>query len=147
MKEQFREWYSYNSEANLKVIQNLTELKEIPDRAIDIFSHLLLAHKIWLERIDFRDTISGKPWEKISSEEFLAINKWNLEFTLEVLKEQELNKRISYTNSKGVNFNNSIEEILFHVLTHSSYHRGQVAILLRQENFDPPLTDYIFYKR
>ena len=147
MKEQFRDWYIYNSEANLKLIQDFAEMNEIPEKIVAIFSHILLAHKIWLQRMELRKIISEKPWDLLPSEEFFAVNTSNLEDTLNLLKEEELNKKINYTNTQGKLFGNSLEEILFHILTHSSYHRGQIAILLRQENFDPPLMDYIFYKR
>ena len=36
---------------------------------------------------------------------------------------------------------------MLHVVNHSSYHRGQMALLLGQEGKSPPATDYIFYLR
>ena len=42
---------------------------------------------------------------------------------------------------------NRAGDIFLQVLTHSSYHRGQLALLLGQEQKAPPATDYIFYLR
>jgi len=37
--------------------------------------------------------------------------------------------------------------ILSHVIIHGGYHRGQIAILLRQAGSDPAVTDFIAYVR
>jgi uncharacterized damage-inducible protein DinB len=34
------------------------------------------------------------------------------------------------------------EEVIFHVLNHETWHRGQVSLLLQQWGFDPPNFDY-----
>lgn len=36
----------------------------------------------------------------------------------------------------------ALGELVHHILNHSSYHRGQVALLLRQLGHEPPSTDY-----
>jgi uncharacterized damage-inducible protein DinB len=36
----------------------------------------------------------------------------------------------------------TLGELIQHALNHSTYHRGQVALLLRQLNHTPPFTDY-----
>ena len=36
----------------------------------------------------------------------------------------------------------TLGELLHHALNHSTYHRGQVALLLRQLGHTPPFTDY-----
>jgi uncharacterized damage-inducible protein DinB len=40
-----------------------------------------------------------------------------------------------------------VEQIMIHLVNHSSYHRGQIAMLLRQNGFEPVNTDYITYDR
>lgn len=37
---------------------------------------------------------------------------------------------IAYKNMKGDVFENSVEEILFHLVNHGTYHRGQITTLL-----------------
>ena len=36
----------------------------------------------------------------------------------------------------------TIEEVIFHVLHHESWHRGQISLLLQHFGFDPPNFDY-----
>jgi len=56
---------------------------------------------------------------------------------------QSLTERVSYTNSKGEAWTNTVEEILTHVTIHSAYHRGQIASSLRSAGMEPAYTDYI----
>ena len=55
----------------------------------------------------------------------------------------QLSDRVSYTNSKGEPWTNTVEDILLHVTIHSAYHRGQIASDLRGAGAEPAYTDYI----
>lgn len=77
----------------------------------------------------------------------MKIDTDNFKETLRIIDEYKLNKVISYSNSTGKEFNNSIQQILFHVANHFSHHKGQIISDLRQNGITPLLTDYIFYKR
>ena len=52
-----------------------------------------------------------------------------------------------YTNSKEEVYENTLQEIITHVLNHSTHHRGQLALLLRDEGIEPPPNDFIIFKR
>ena len=71
----------------------------------------------------------------------------NYEHSLHILDKFDLTATMSYTNSKGQTFSNSIRDILFHVINHSTYHRAQIATEFKQNGLEPLVTDYIFYKR
>ena len=59
----------------------------------------------------------------------------------------ELSRVIPYVNSAGDAFHSTVEDILVHVAMHGSYHRGQVALLLRDAGCEPSPTDYIAFVR
>ncbi len=59
----------------------------------------------------------------------------------------DLNKRVEYENSEGRTFANDVKDILFHVVNHSTHHRGQIMMDLRVSGIAPEPLDYIFYKR
>jgi uncharacterized damage-inducible protein DinB len=63
-----------------------------------------------------------------------------------ILDEFELDRKIRYANSKGQPFNNSVRDMLFQVINHSTYHRAQIATEFKNNGLDPLLTDYIYYK-
>jgi len=54
-----------------------------------------------------------------------------------------LGDTVSYTNTKGETWTNTLEEILTHVTVHSAYHRGQIASDVRAAGMTPAYTDYI----
>ncbi|HYV42997.1 MAG TPA: DinB family protein [Thermoanaerobaculia bacterium] len=49
----------------------------------------------------------------------------------------------SYVNVKGETWPYPLHEMLVHVVNHSTYHRGQVATMLRQLGKTPLSTDYL----
>jgi uncharacterized damage-inducible protein DinB len=56
-------------------------------------------------------------------------------------------RKIVYTNQHGISYQTAADDILFQVLFHGTYHRGQIAKLLRQAGKEPVNTDYITWVR
>ncbi len=55
---------------------------------------------------------------------------------------------VQYKNLKGDSFENQVEDMLFHVVNHGTYHRGQVTTLLHQLGVTKIQSmDIIFYLR
>lgn len=50
---------------------------------------------------------------------------------------------VTYKNTKGEPWSNTVEDILTHVLLHSAYHRGQIASQMRADKEQPAYTDFI----
>ena len=118
---------------------------ELPD-AVRLFSHVLNAQHIWAQRISGKKPLYGV-WDIHSKEDFERLSAENFKRIREELNNHPLDKRVLYTNSRGDQYENRIDEILFHLFNHSTYHRGQVVTLLKKEGFTPPVTDYIMLKR
>ncbi|TCD21040.1 damage-inducible protein DinB [Pedobacter psychrodurus] len=118
---------------------------EMPD-AERLFSHVLNAQHIWAQRISGKKPLYGV-WDLHAKEKFESIAADNFKSIREALKNTALDKRILYTTTQGVQYENRLDEILFHLFNHSTYHRGQVVTLLKKEGFTPPVTDYIMLKR
>jgi len=57
--------------------------------------------------------------------------------------EADLAELVSYRNSQGEPWNSRKDDILMHLITHSAYHRGQVAMAVRATGSTPAYTDYI----
>ena len=54
---------------------------------------------------------------------------------------------IEYRNLKGDPFSSQLWPLVQHVTNHGSYHRGQVAVFLRQLGVKPPTTDLVAFDR
>src|SRR5690606_13949632 len=147
MKAFFKELFEYSHYCNQKLADVFSSSPgKTSEKAIKVFSHLLNAHRVWNNRIEPGQITFGI-WELHAAQDLKSIDQTNYERTLQLLDQFELDKMIDYSNTKGQAFNNSIRDILFHVVNHSTYHRGQIAAEFRLHGLEPLVTDYIFYKR
>ncbi|WP_223826668.1 DinB family protein [Flagellimonas sp. S3867] len=122
-------------------------MEKVPEKCIKLFGHVLNAHHIWNNRI------VGKPYEFSAWQEH-AISDWgdihyeNQRTTFEIITNaDDFNRRIDYENSEGRVFANELKDILFHIVNHSTHHRGQILMDYRINGVEPEPLDYIFYKR
>nr|WP_199158447.1 DinB family protein [Pedobacter sp. ASV2] len=137
---------NYTEAADQRIISVFNStIIAMPD-AEKLFSHVLNAQHIWGKRI-----IGDKPiydlWQIQSKDSFEKMSIDNFIQIREILKNIPLNQVINYSNSKGDQYQNKVEEILFHLLNHSTYHRAQIATLFKKAGLKPPVTDYIMLKR
>lgn len=143
----FKDLFEYNFSANKALLKMFQENEgKIPEKSIQLLNHLLNAHQIWNERILDTKT-SCDVWEIRPLHLLDEINETNHNQTLQILEHITLDNIKHYKTSKGIDFSNSIRDILFHVINHSNYHRAQIATDVKQSGIDPINTDYIFYKR
>ncbi|MBT1703210.1 damage-inducible protein DinB [Fulvivirgaceae bacterium PWU20] len=141
-----RDLFEYNNHSNNTIIKILTENETIvSDHCIKLISHILNVHGIWNHKIAPRE-LQYERWEKHHIHQLHEINKKNYEDSVSILDSFDPDKVIDYRLSTGQPFRNSIRDILFHVINHSTYHRAQIATEFRQMGLEPLLTDYIAYK-
>ncbi|MGM9477920.1 DinB family protein [Pedobacter sp. GSP4] len=136
--------YTQVADSRIIAIFNLATVA-IPE-AERLFSHVLNAQHIWAQRISGLKPIYGV-WDIHPKQDFESISVLNFKLIRDVLKNDPLDKSIEYCTSKGIRYESRIDEILFHLFNHSTYHRGQVVTLLKKAGFEPPVTDYIMLKR
>jgi len=146
MKQDFSERFEYNNHMNQKLIgQILQQLENIPEKTISLINHLINAHQIWNARIVGNSQF--EVWQINDSEKIAGIDNENYSATLAIIEKRKLDETINYSNSQGAQFSNNINDILFHIINHSTYHRAQIATDLKQHGMEAVNTDYIFYKR
>lgn len=149
MRPYFTDLIKYNDWANHRVLATLTEAGDQKE-ATKLFSHLISAQIIWLNRIKDLPTSPFPLWEEYKLTELSTMTRESTTNWLNYIKEHRMNtfeEMIFYTTTKGDKKESTIREIITHVINHSTYHRGQIANILRQNNIEPPVTDYIAYCR
>ncbi|MGB8012853.1 MAG: DinB family protein [Terriglobales bacterium] len=113
----------------------------------DTLAHLVAAEWIWLERWRGRS-----PRALLSAEEFPTLasvsERWRMveaemRAYLATLSEETLESTVTYVNSKGETWTYDLWRMMVHLLNHQSYHRGQVATLLRQLGMKPLTVDFL----
>jgi len=147
MKTTFKDLFEYNAQVNQKLSEAFIEQPTlVSGRAHQLFSHVLNAHHIWNCRIMAKPEMYTV-WEIQPVEKFHPISSQNNVDTINILDHLDINAIVSYQNSTGERFQNTVGEVLFHVINHSTYHRGQIAIDFKENGISPLITDYIFWKR
>lgn len=148
MKGFLHQLFDYNFFCNKKLIEQCVAIKKkTPKKSVNLFSHILNAHHIWNQRI------SGKSsefdiWQEHAIENWEEIHYENQRTSFEIITNtDDFSQRITYQNSKGRTYANELKDILFHIVNHSTHHRGQILSDFRANGVEPESLDYIFYKR
>jgi uncharacterized damage-inducible protein DinB len=117
--------------------------------AVGVFAHIASVEHLWYARIE-----GVKPthavWPDLSRDESLALAERHAELYAQLVTgggENGLLRVVAYRNSAGRDFRNTVGEIVTHVTLHGTYHRGQIARIIRAYGGEPPYTDYIQFMR
>jgi uncharacterized damage-inducible protein DinB len=110
-------------------------------------AHLYGADWVWLERFHGRSPSSLPGAESLTSLSTIR-ERWEpvhqgLQKYVDSLAPERLGEALTYVNFAGQTWTYPIGEALVHVAIHGTYHRGQVATLLRQLGQKAASTDYL----
>lgn len=148
----------YNTWANQRVLDTVSrlaqadftrDLKSSYGSIRDTLTHIVWSEWIWLQRwnglsptpvfspADFPNVESlRKRFQSVATERSAFLQGITAERLLHVLE---------YRNVKGEICRYPLWQQLHHVVNHSTYHRGQVATMLRQLGAAPAATDLLVY--
>jgi uncharacterized damage-inducible protein DinB len=135
--------------ADQQTSEALRDAAERPAAALEVYCHLIGSEHVWLERLR-QESQPLEVWPELSLEEcarYASANSAAFDALLGELEEKDLLEPVAYRNSKGQLFSSTVADIILHVALHGSYHRGQIALLLRQAGSEPAPTDYIGFVR
>ena len=109
--------------------------------------HCYGADWVWLERFHGRSPRALPAGDDLASLEAIR-PRWTAvenqrDAFLEGLSPERLEDDLSYVNFAGESCRYRLGDALFHVANHTTYHRGQVATLLRQLGKSQAATDYL----
>jgi uncharacterized damage-inducible protein DinB len=143
--ENLRRLFAYDDWANREALASLENAGSPPPRSLRFFSHIVAAEWLWLARLK-RERKVIAVWPELTLGEgrtqIGGLRKaWRS--YLEGLDSAGLLEPVTYLNSKGESWTNTVGDILIHVVMHSGYHRGQIAADLRASGHEPAYTDFI----
>ncbi len=134
--------------ADERILESLRQ-PGVPQRALDLYAHVLGAEHVWLTRLEQRPR-RVPVWPTLTVDEcaqLAAENGRAFRTYVDRLTSDDQRRIVHYRNSAGDEFDNAIEDILLHVAMHGSYHRGQVTLLVRDAGAEPQPTDLIAFIR
>ena len=143
---QYSRLFHYDNACNLKLIEFLEEQEQKPERILQLLNHVVAAKNLWLQRI-LRKPVTTQPWPDWSVEMLKEMtekshNEWT-DF-LQKLEPSMLDLELEYKNFKGHQFRKPIGVIVDHVLNHGAHHRGQIAMLISNDDQKPPVMDFVY---
>jgi uncharacterized damage-inducible protein DinB len=148
MKSYFLKLYKYNEWSNRRVLNAIKSQGVTDDKVLILFSHQIVANYLWLHRIKGLDPPPYDLWKIYPLEQLTVmvdeISKQWLEY---VSENDDFNRILKYNNYVGDYYENNVEHIMIHLVNHGSYHRGQIALRMRQCGHQPINTDFITYDR
>ncbi len=157
LAERFRRWFDYEVDAHAKTIGSLegvpAEKRESGDfkKAVTVFAHLVAARRVWLFRLGIAEAPKGSLFPENPSLAEVLSNWREAEGLwknyLGALTDADIAKVFEYQALDGGKFRNTIEEVLTQLFGHSSYHRGQIAMLVKSAGGKPAITDFIYWCR
>ncbi len=147
MQSFFNQLFDYNFYCNKKLIEECNKMESVPQRSSELFSHILNCHHIWNHRI-LQKTPEYGVMQLQHLKDWADIHYENQRSSFEIITNtDDFEIRLDYENSEGRLFTNTVKDMLFHVINHSTHHRAQIAVDFKNNGIDPLTLDYIFYKR
>jgi uncharacterized damage-inducible protein DinB len=157
---QFIEMVAFNAWSNSRF---RSTLKEIPLDDLDITTpygplierivHIFVSVDMWLDRIEgksrksVRTAKDFKDWKEIEVS-WESADKRLTSFVKNISVKGTVDQEIHYKSLKNDVFHSTVSNILIHLSHHQMYHRGQIAMVLRQNHLPPvPSTDGIAFFR
>ena len=159
MKQTFFELAIYQKWANDRFRKNLKtdDFSKLTSATMpygsirDVSVHIFGAVELWLKRLEGVSPSSIRPVDKYTN--WNDLEKDWIDFDAKLidvvkkLDEKDFSKRFKYVSTEGKHLETTMENILLQLTTHhQSYHRGQIAMALRELKLNPVQeTDYIYY--
>jgi uncharacterized damage-inducible protein DinB len=141
--------FTYDHWANRECLNSMRSAGSVSPDIIGRMAHILSAQKLWLERLQKQSqTMPVWPTSTVNdcaalADEMLSAWQTYLEQIENRFAPGSLDSIVEYHNTKGEPWSNRVDDIVTHVLFHSAYHRGQIALQLRASGLQPTNTDFI----
>src|ERR1051325_9014502 len=150
--------YDYHRWANARTLEAVSKLsaeqflRTLVNRYAsvrDTLTHMLWAEWIWLGRWQ-----GDSPQEVFDPADFPTLDRLKERWAevegqqsafVEAVSDEALRKKMAYVNLRGETWEYELWQMMMQVVSHSTYHRGQVTTLLRQLGAEPLMTDFLYY--
>ncbi len=155
--EQYRRWFEYEKDIHREVLASFETVPEERrksepfQKALTLMSHMVAARQMWLYRfggpVDKPTNLfpTAATYESVLAELEVIERHWSDYFGR--LDESELERTFDYETSEGTRFRSVVVDVLTQLFTHSFYHRGQIASLVRAAGGEPAKSDFIYWTR
>lgn len=134
----------FNTWANHKVVASLETCPIVPGVGVELLSHILQNNWYVMDLIEERD--NGKRWYDAADYNLMQcvteIPKLDAAYKELIVRAGEagLEKPVTFIDSAGKTVTRKISDLIYHTHDHCTYHRGQIAKVVRQAGGEPAKT-------
>lgn len=132
-----------------RVLAETIEKAQTPDeRTLFLFSHVFSSYSMWLSRFTGNEITVALFQERTLDESKALMDEVfsGMKTYLQQADEAEMDRVIHFIfPHDGSKRNMSVADAITHLVTHSSYHRGQMMTRLKEKVETLPLTTYIAF--
>ncbi|MEP7217276.1 MAG: DinB family protein [Bacteroidota bacterium] len=145
----YRDLLAYDRWASRRALDSIRAFGEEGDPdAVRLLAHIIGAQRVWITRLIGGDYMSLDRWPGLDIDACavgleMMYERWSR--YLEDMDAEKFGAMIAYRNANGIAFENSVRDILMQVANHGTYHRAQIASVVRGKEKTPAVTDYIAY--
>jgi uncharacterized damage-inducible protein DinB len=152
------ELFEYNDWANARLLGACSSLSQEQwsqdlggsyPTLLSVVAHVVGGEWIWLQRWTGESPRSVPDWFTDPTPSGLddALEQVQQERRrfLGTLTDADLDREVPYTLLDGSKGALALSSLLRHLVNHSTYHRGQIASMLRRLNVAPPATDLLIF--
>ena len=146
--EHLRELFIYDRWADNRTIDAIENTQS--DKPLHILAHLLITKQEYLDRFNGKDSTGFDFWPVLDLDQCRDLAASTSDTYIRLIDEageSTLDRVVQYRTSQGVPHADTLRDLLTHVLLHSSIHRGNIVLKMREEGLEPPKIDYILYLR
>lgn len=146
IKQFFLDKFEYDFQCNKAWSKLLKQHEDrLDDFCIRSFSHLINVHHRWIARLedvpsesDLFDRLPLIHWDALLSD--------NYNRTAQFIEHVDFPSAIQYYSDEGEFLEKETQDVLYHMLNHSNYHRAQISLNLRNLEIIPPSLNFISFK-
>ncbi len=134
--------------ANQVLVETIEKAKAPDERTFFLFSHVFSSYCMWLSRVQGAEITTTLFQERTLEESKALMNQVFSEMKtyLQQADEAEIDRVIHFIfPHDGSKRKMSVADAVTHLVTHSSYHRGQMMTRLKEKVEALPLTTYIAF--
>lgn len=146
IRKMFSSLFKQNYEANEDYVKFFQKQDWLPEKCMEIFAHIINVHELWLNRITNVADSEVWAWRPLNKVEFSLHNSDNYYITIGLLASESYGKiynwNFTYKNHEGREIQTCLTDAYLHIISHSAYHRGQLAYILRQNGISLPETQF-----
>lgn len=160
MNRVLTDYIQYNEWANKQLIDFLRQHEALLEKGVNnsfpsllsTLLHIWDAQSIWLNRLQGKAMtyFPSTKFEGTALEALQSLEQQSAAFVafVQEIKPDNFEKNCTYKTTTNEEHSQLVQEIMLHVMNHSTYHRGQLITICYQLGIKGmPSTDYIFYLR